>query len=160
MEEKTTSHHHTHHYRKLGIMVALSFIAMFVLMYAMVDAFANIYPNLNQTYMAGLMAAPMVLIELALMGGMYGNKRLNAIIAGVSVLALAGFFVLIRQQSAISDRQFLKSMIPHHASAILMCREAPVQDAQIKDLCTRILKNQQAEIDEMKTRLRALDSGQ
>jgi hypothetical protein len=40
----------------------------------MVDRFANVYPNLNQFYMAGLMAAPMVLIELALMGHMYPNK--------------------------------------------------------------------------------------
>lgn len=159
MEEKASGYHHMHHYRQLAIMVAFSFVAMFVLMYAMVDVFANIYPNLNQAYMAGFMAAPMAVIELALMGKMYGNKRLNAVIAGVSVLALAGFFVLIRQQTVISDRQFLKSMIPHHASAILMCREAPIRDAQIKDLCRRIIQNQQAEIDEMKARLRALDGG-
>jgi hypothetical protein len=40
---------------------ALSFISMYVLMYAMVDRFANVYPNFNQFYMAGLMTAPMVL---------------------------------------------------------------------------------------------------
>lgn len=45
-------------------MTVLSFIAMFILMYAMVDRFANVYPNVNQAYMAGLMAAPMVMIEL------------------------------------------------------------------------------------------------
>src|SRR5438094_8837692 len=44
-----------------------------ILMYAMVNRFANVYSNLNQFYMAGLMTAPVVVIELALMGSMYDN---------------------------------------------------------------------------------------
>lgn len=54
---------------------------------------------------------------------------------------------------AISDRQFLRSMIPHHASAILMCNEARIQGQEIKDLCKNIITNQQAEIDQMKAML-------
>ena len=46
------------HYGRLLVMTAISFIAMYVLMYAMVDRFANVFVNLNQVYMAGLMAAP------------------------------------------------------------------------------------------------------
>lgn len=46
-------------------MTLLSFAAMYVLMYAMVDRFGNVFNNVNQVYMAGLMAAAMVLIELA-----------------------------------------------------------------------------------------------
>ena len=46
------------HYVHLAIMIALSFISMYVLMYAMVNRFANVYSNLNQFYMAGLMTAP------------------------------------------------------------------------------------------------------
>ena len=53
------------HYGRLLLMTALSFVAMFILMYAMVDRFANVYANFNQVYMADLMTAPMVLIELA-----------------------------------------------------------------------------------------------
>lgn len=37
---------------------------MHVLMYAMVDRLANVYPNFHQFYMAGLMTAAMVVIEL------------------------------------------------------------------------------------------------
>ena len=62
-------------------------------------------------------------------------------------------FQLIRRQGAISDRQFLRSMIPHHASAILMCNEARIQDQEIKDLCKNIIMGQQAEIDQMKAKL-------
>lgn len=138
-----------HSYLRLLGMTALSFIAMYVLMYAMVDRAANVFNSLNQAYMAGLMAAPMVLIELALMGHMYPDRRLNVLIAGAGVVALAAFFLLIRDQAAIGDRQFLRSMIPHHAGAILMCKEAPVETPEVRKLCQTIIASQQAEIDLM-----------
>ena len=53
-------------YGRLLIMALLSFVSMYVLMYAMVNAFANVFSSLNQFYMAGLMTAPMVIIELLL----------------------------------------------------------------------------------------------
>ena len=58
---------HASPYHHLFIMVLLSFMAMYVLMYAMVDRAANIHPSFNQAYMAGLMTAPMVVLELLLM---------------------------------------------------------------------------------------------
>jgi cation transport ATPase len=150
----TSRHPGNSHYRRLGIMTVLSFIAMYFLMYAMVNAVDNVYMNFNQVYMAGLMAAPMVLIELAVMRSMYHNKRLNALLAGAAVVAAVLFFLFIRRQTAIGDRQFLRSMIPHHAGAILMCNQAPLRDADIKRLCQNILSSQQAEIDQMKGMLR------
>lgn len=142
------------HYRHLGIMTALSFIAMYVLMYAMVNEFSNVYMNFNQVYMAALMVAPMMLIELAVMRSMYHDKRLNALIGGAAVVAGVLFFVLIRQQTAIGDRQFLRSMIPHHAGAILMCQQASIQDAEIRELCGNIVSSQETEINQMRNMLR------
>jgi uncharacterized protein (DUF305 family) len=131
-------------------MAVLSYAAMYALMYAMVDKFTDVYSSLNQAYMAGLMTAPMVLIELALMGRMYERKAANAAIAVAGVVALAVFWLLIRQQAAIGDDQFLRSMIPHHSGAILMCRKASIQDPRIAELCRRIVAGQQAEIDQMR----------
>jgi hypothetical protein len=146
-----------HHYPRLGLMALLSFIAMYVLMYAMVDVFDNVLPNVNQVYMAGLMAAPMVLIELALMGMMYPNKRANLAIAAVSVvLGLACWFG-IRTQAGIGNEQFLKSMVPHHAGAVLMCERASLTDPQIQRLCGQIIRSQRAEIAQMKALLRKTD---
>ena len=145
------------HYGRLLAMVVLSFIAMYVLMYAMVDSFANVYPNFNQFYMAGLMAAPMLIIELLLMGSMYPNKKLNTVLILAGVLALGLFWMLIRQQTAINDTQFLKSMIPHHAGALLMCEKAPIQDAEIQALCRTIIAGQQEEIAQMKALLNKVD---
>lgn len=80
---------------------------------------------------------------------MYPEKRRNTLIVGAALAAGIAFWVLIRQQTGITDRQFLKLMIPHHAGALLMCREAPVEDPRIKNLCGAILTSQQAEIDQM-----------
>ncbi len=141
---------HGNSYKKLLIMAVLSFISMYILMYAMVDKFANVIPNINQFYMAGLMAAPMVIIEIILMRDMYKNKNLNLIIMAASVIALIAFFVCIRQQAGVSDRQFLKSMIPHHAAAILMCQKTEIKDSEIQTLCNEIVSGQQQEIEQMK----------
>ncbi len=146
------------HYKKLLFMAILSFISMFALMYAMVDTFSNIFLNVNQFYMAGLMTTPMIIIEMALMGSMYTDKKINTAIVAISSILLIAFFVFIRQQSAVSDKQFLKSMIPHHASAILMCEKANLQDPEIKELCKSIISSQQAEIDEMKAKLKELQN--
>lgn len=151
--EQMKSHDVRAAYGRLAAMAALSFLAMYALMYAMVDQLGNVYANLNQAYMAGLMTAPMVLFELALMRGMYRNRRANTAIAIASALALVVLFVLLRQQTAVGDRQFLLSMIPHHSGAILMCEEAPIRDAGVRDLCQRIIASQEAEIREMKDKL-------
>jgi hypothetical protein len=141
---------HGNHYRKLIIMAILSFIAMYIFMYSMVNTFNNVFPNINQFYMAGLMAMPMVIIEIILMSSMYGNKKLNALIIGSSVLLLVLFFIAIRQQAGVSDKQFVKSMIPHHSGAILMCNEANLKDPELKKLCEEIRVSQQREIEQMK----------
>lgn len=145
-----TKQHGQMHYVHFGIMLLLSFIAMFAFMYAMVDRFANVYPNLNQFYMAGLMVAPMAIFELVLMRAMYPNKTANMAIMAASAVALALLWFGIRDQVAISDDQFVRSMIPHHAGAILMCQQAPIHDPEIKKLCGQIISSQQAEIDQMK----------
>lgn len=148
---------HMHHYRRLALMAVLSFAAMYVLMYSMVNTFDNVLPSLNQFYMAGLMAAPMVFIELALMGMMYPNKRANVAIGAASVILGLAFWLAIRTQAGIGNEQFLKSMVPHHAGAILMCEKADVTDQEIRKLCAQIIMSQQFEIDQMKALLRKQD---
>jgi uncharacterized protein (DUF305 family) len=81
---------------------------------------------------------------------MYPNKAWNIALIAFSTVALIACFGLIRQQTMIFDRQFLRSMIPHHAGAILMCERALIDDAEIKSLCQTIIAGQQSEIDQMK----------
>lgn len=141
------------HYRHLFMMAAMSFAAMYALMYAMLASAGDLYNNVNQVYMAGLMTAPMVLIEMFVMAAMFPNRKLNAQIAGASVAVGIACFAMIREQTAVSDEQFLRSMIPHHSSAILMCTEAPIRSVEIKDLCKAITTSQRREIDQMRALL-------
>jgi len=138
-------------------MFVLHFIAMYILMYAMVhNLWDDVFNSWNQVYMAGLMTASMGAIELGLMGSMYTNRTWNrAIIAG-SLVFLIGFALAIRQQTAIDDKQFIRSMVPHHSGAILMCREAAIEDVELRQLCKSIISSQQQEIDQMKRILERL----
>ena len=145
------------HYRKLAIMTGISFVAMYILMYAMVDSFANVIHNVNQIYMAGLMAAAMVLIEIVVMKEMYPLKRTNAIWMACSTILLALCFLFIRKQTGVGDKQFVKSMIPHHAAAILMVRQADLSDPELKKLANDIISAQQREIDFMKAKLKEIN---
>jgi uncharacterized protein (DUF305 family) len=144
-------------YLRLMLMGLLSFLSMYVLMYMMVDRLAHVHMHVNQLYMAGLMTAPMLIFELALMRGMYPNRRTNIAVLAGSLVAGVLFIAGIRMQTAVTDRQFLKSMIPHHAGAILMCEEAPLRDPAIRELCRSIVADQQAEIDWMQAKLEQID---
>lgn len=146
----------SHHYYRLVTMAVLSFVAMYVLMYSMVDTMSHVYMSLNQVYMAALMTAPMVVIELLLMGMMYQKKLWNGAIVVAAVVLGIVCFLFIRQQTGIDDKQFLRSMIPHHSGAILMCEQASLQDLEIKELCEGIVAGQQAEIDQMANILKRL----
>lgn len=158
-ESKTYSGHDMtmHHYKRFGLMIGLSFVAMYILMYAMVNSLSNVFNSVNQFYMAGLMTAPMAIIEILLMKAMYPNKKINGFILAVSVLALVFFWVGIRNQIGVGDTQFVRSMIPHHSGAILMCNEANFHDSELRTLCGNIIKSQQDEINQMKAILGRLD---
>jgi hypothetical protein len=101
------------------------------------------------------MTGAMVLIEIILMRSMYGR---NTLIVGsiASLIFLIASFLFIRNQTGIGDREFLKSMISHHASAILMCEQADIQSADIKQLCADIIASQESQIDWMKNKLTSL----
>lgn len=153
-----TSNAHKMQYNKLVWMVLLSFIAMFILMYSMVDKFENVTININQFYMAALMTAPMIIIETALMGSMYMNKKLNLLIIAISAVVLIACFLFIRNQTGVSDKQFLRSMIPHHAAALLMAKEAKIKDPEINKLINDIISSQQKEIGFMKDKIKKMEN--
>lgn len=144
-------------YKKLAIMIVLSFVAMYIFMYAMVDKLANVVPNINQFYLAGLMTMPMLIIELIVMGKMYMKKKLNIALLVAGFAGAIIFFLCIHQQAGVRDKQFLKSMIPHHAAAVLMVEKANLTDPEIKELAKSIITSQQQEIQQMKNKLKELE---
>lgn len=140
-------------YGRLAAMSAISFVAMYALMYAMVDRWAQVYGNLSQVYMAALMTGAMVLVELACMRSMYPSARLNGLALGLGVLIMALGWFGIRQQWGSGDEQLLRAMIPHHGGAVLMCERATLRRPEVVRLCEQILRSQQQEIAWMRVQL-------
>lgn len=148
--------HRTRPYLELAITGALHLPIMYAVMFTMVWTWNEVFHNLNTFYMAGMMALPMVLIMPLLMSSMYPNKKLNLFVYVGSVAVFLILFWFMREQTFIGDRQFVRSMIPHHSGAILMCEKAKLADSELKTLCGQIIKAQQEEIDQMKRILERL----
>ena len=94
----------------------------------------------------------MMIVEIAIMASMY-ERKVKIITTIVSIVALVLFFSFVRNQTAISDKEFLKSMIGHHGSALLMCENAKLKDSEVKALCDEIISGQQTQIDWMKNKI-------
>ena len=148
MENHAKSAHHQggpKAYVMLAVNLGRSLLVMYLAMFAMIWTWGEFIQNVNFFYMALVMWAPMGAIMLATMGGMYPKRGLNLALyiafAAIFVLSLLG----IRQQSLVGDDQFLRSMIPHHSGAILMCEEAKLTDPEIRKLCGEIIQAQKVD---------------
>jgi uncharacterized protein (DUF305 family) len=141
------------HYLMLGANLLVSAVIMYFVMFTMIWSLGDLFHNLNTFYMTLMMVTPMGVMMLAMMGSMYRNARLNAALYVGFVMVFALSFYAMRDQSLIGDRQFLRSMIPHHSGAVLMCREAASEDAEIRALCAGIVESQSREIELMKRML-------
>ena len=140
-------------YASLGLQTAFSAVIMYLVMFVMIDSLGNFYNNLNMLYMTSMMVAPMVVIMILAMRHMFPSTGVNSAILIGSAVVFFGSFALIRTQTTIGDRAFLRSMIPHHSGAILMCSEASLSNPELIALCGQVIKSQRDEIQQMKAML-------
>ena len=155
MDEQKTRHH----YMMLGLNLVVSTVIMYFVMFTMIWSLGGFFNNLNMLYMALMMATPMGVLMLLMMRMMYPNNRLNLLLHAVFVLLFVAALFGVRAQGLIGDQQFVRSMIPHHSGAILMCNRSPIRDPEIRELCfgpDGIIESQTREIDQMKTILTRL----
>jgi hypothetical protein len=145
-------------YASLAVQTIISGVIMYLVMFVMIDSLDSFYNNLNMFYMTLMMVAPMVVLMVIAMSHMFPAKAVNWALVLGSIAVFAASFVVIRNQVTIGDSAFLRSMIPHHSGAILMCHEAELSDPEVVQLCLSIIKSQREEIDQMK-RMLARSSG-
>jgi len=141
------------HYHMLGLNLIISSIIMYFVMFTMIWNFGAFFNNLNMFYMAVMMATPMGILMLLMMGTMYRNQKLNLLLYALFAFLFILAFWAMRAQGLVGDRQFVRAMIPHHSGAILMCNRASIRNPQIRDLCFRpngIVDSQTREIEQMK----------
>ena len=148
---KANEGHKTDHYLRFGIEMALDFVVMYLVMYTMIANVRHFYLNINNVYMTLMMVSSMAIVMLVNMRSMFPSQRLNIVIFGVAALAFVVGFAGTRTQAAVGDVEFLRSMIPHHSGAILMCEKASITDPEIVALCRQIISSQQTEISQMQT---------
>lgn len=147
------------HYMMFGLNMIVSTVIMYLVMFEMIRGWGEFLQNINFFYMALTMAMPMGVLMLLMMGSMYANRKLNLILYAALSLIFILAFAAVRTQALVGDKQFVRSMIPHHSGAILMCREASIRDQEIRDLCFKpdgIIDSQAREINQMKSIMKRL----
>ena len=147
------------HYLMFGLNMILSTIIMYLVMFEMIWSWGEFVQNINFFYMALTMAMPMGMLMLLMMGSMYSNKRLNIMLYALMALLFVLAFAAVRGQWLVGDKQFARSMIPHHSGAILMCNEAKLRDTELRELCygtNGIVVSQKREVAQMKRILERL----
>ncbi len=137
-------------YGKFALMMAISFVIMYAVMFLNVSEFNHIYLSLNRFYMTLLMVAPMTVLMMGLMRGMYPNKKANLGIIAAGVVVFVLTFICLRTQAFVGSRQYMRGMIPHHSSAIMTSSHADLQDPEVKKLSQDIIEAQEREIALMK----------
>ncbi|WP_443938570.1 DUF305 domain-containing protein [Pedobacter sp. MW01-1-1] len=156
--EENNSNHSLAMYKRFAVMAVAMFVAMYFIMYAMIDGLNNLIPNINNLYMTLLMVSAMLIIELLIMKGMYQNKKINwAVITVTLAIGIFSWFG-IREQINVGDKQFVKGMIPHHAAAVLMSEKAKLTDPELIELQKNILETQAKEIEFMKRKLKEFEN--
>ena len=138
-------------YAKFGVILLVSLGLMWVLSMSMIRSIDHFYFNLSNFWMALLMVSAMAIVMVVGMWSMFKNRKANiAMLVGFAVL-FAGVFTLGRTETFVGNEQFLKSMIPHHSRAILVCQESTITDPEIIELCDSIVQSQQEEISQMQS---------
>ena len=149
------------HYTKFILMLAASFVAMYITMYLNTYEIDHVYFSLTRFYMSCLGIAAMAVIMWFFMRNMYQNKKKNIAILLGSFLLFVGALGLVRaQKPIIGDVLYMKAMIPHHSIAILTSKRADIEDPEVRELADKIIETQVREIAEMKKYIKKLEAAE
>lgn len=122
---------------------------MYLAMFLNIDRLNHFHNSVTRVYISLLMVAPMSVSMIAFMGGMLPSPNKNKIIIVISLAILALSFAGLRSQTPIGDVQYMKAMIPHHSSAIMVSKHANITDPRVKELRDQIIRSQEEEIAKM-----------
>jgi len=146
-----------HPYRTFILMVAVSSVLMFCLMYLNTYQFSHVWFSQTRMFMTFIMAGCMALVMLFFMRHMYKDKKANLSIVIGSVALMGLGLGLVRSQATVSDIAWMKAMIPHHSIAILTSERALITDPRVRKLADGIIEAQRREIGEMEFLIKDID---
>jgi len=137
--------------------MAVSFIIMYGVMFLNADIFDHVMLSITRTYMTLLMISAMAVTMMLFMWGMYENKKTNYIIIASALVIFVSTLTMFRNQILIADVQWMKAMIPHHSSAIMVSQKAHLKDPEAQQLAQDIIEAQKKEIAQMKAMLERIE---
>lgn len=105
--------------------------------------------HLNDIYMILLMTYIMFFVMISLSGPIKSNIVTLIVLLFLSMV----IYIYIQKQTFVSDKQFIKGMIPHHSMAITMAKNIleKTNNDDIKTLAKNIIETQEKEIMKMKS---------
>lgn len=144
-------------YGRFLLMLIISFLVMYTIMFLNIDRLSDYHTSATRIYMAILMVAPMAVVMMLMMGKMYPNKRVNASIIIGSIALFAITLAALRTQTPIGDVQYMKAMIPHHSSAVMVSKHANIKDPELRALADSIIASQEREIAQMEGMIKRIE---
>jgi Domain of unknown function (DUF305) len=135
-------HQNNLHYLQMFFIMIIS--GLMSTMNIWVDSLDHIYLSINDVYMILLMTGWMFF----LMGII--NKDYKIILLGFGLIITN--IVCIRTQFMVTEKQYIRGMIPHHSMAIHMSKKLLNKETNIKPFLEKIIKTQTDEIEWMKQR--------
>lgn len=144
-------------YSKFAVMIGVSTLVMFALMYLNTYQLDHVYFSQTRAYMALIMGAAMAVVMLLFMRDMYPSRQANVAILAASAVVFALSLWLVRSQATVGDVAWMRAMIPHHSIAILTSERARISDPRVRKLADGIIEAQRREIGEMKALIADLE---
>lgn len=136
-------------YGKFLATLATSLVVMYFLAFQQIEQSGHFQWSLSVFYISLSMVSAMGMIMLVAMRKMLPDRRVNLVLFAMFAVILVGAFSAGRFEAGVGDDAFLRSMIPHHSRAILVCQEADLSDPEIIALCDQIIEAQRSEIEQM-----------
>lgn len=132
--------------------VAMVVLQVFVMPYVMTQNPEHVYFTVSQLYMGIFMGAGMVAVDAVLHPTPVWVWFLILAVAGAAVAAF-------RFQVGITDREWMREMIPHHSMALLTSEPRTKSlNPFVQRLAEQIIATQRREIAEMQLQLRTMSA--
>lgn len=143
-------------YDRLALTLVLAFSLSYGLAYIATDHSKNIALSKNLMYTTLLLTVTTTAMELVVNWDKYPSSQVNTSILLILSATAIIMIWMIRRQVCVSDKDFLRDLIPSHGSTLLMAHRVAEssKNPQIRAFAQKMVKDQECEIQFIKELLR------
>lgn len=134
---------HITHYKDMIFIMILS--GLLSTMNIWTDKYSDMNISLNDIYMIALMTGWMLLFMSI------NDKQYKISFIGVCIIIIS--IICIRTQFMITEKQYIRGMIPHHSMAVHMSKKLLNKKNNMSEFLKNIVDTQEKEIEYMKLKI-------